>query len=101
MRMITVEPERLEACAMRISDETQEYQRAFTQLFEAVDRMKSGWEGKDNTAFTNQIRKYEADFRQMCVLCTQYSEFLRNSARAYREMQDDLTSQASSLSAPV
>ncbi len=99
MRMITVEPERLEACAMRISDETQEYQRTYTQLFEAVDRMKAGWEGKDNVAFTNQIRKYEADFRQMTVLCMQYSEFLRNSARAYREMQDDLTNQVTSLAA--
>ena len=97
MRTITVEMERLEACAARIDDETQEYQRTFMLLFDAVDRMKAGWEGKDNTAFTNQIRRFEGDFRQMAVLCTQYSEFLRNSARAYREMQDDLAAQAGTL----
>ena len=44
------------------------------------------------------IRKdLEADFREMSVLCTQYAEFLRNSARAYRETQDDLAVQASNL----
>ena len=48
-------------------------------------------------AFSTQIRKFEADFREMSVLCTQYAEFLRNSARAYRETQDDLAVQASNL----
>ncbi|MBE6122052.1 MAG: WXG100 family type VII secretion target [Erysipelotrichaceae bacterium] len=98
MRSIAVEPERLEACASRMEQETDDYTAAFMRLFEAVDRMKAGWEGKDNAAFTNQIRKFEGDFRQMSVLCMEYAEFLRNSARAYREMQDDLTSQASALS---
>ncbi len=97
MRTITVEPELLEACASRIDEDNQSYQRTFAQLFEAVDTMKAGWEGKDNTAFSTQIRKFEGDFREMSVLCSQYAEFLRNSARAYRETQDDLAVQASNL----
>ena len=97
MRTITVEPEQLETCAMRIDEDNQTYQRTFAQLFDAVDTMKAGWEGKDNLAFSTKIRKFETDFREMSVLCAQYAEFLRNSARAYREMQDDLASQASHL----
>lgn len=97
MRRITVEPEQLEASASRMDDSNQSYQRIYAQLFESVDTMKAAWEGKDNTAFSTQIRKFEGDFRELSVLCTQYSEFLRNSARAYREMQDDLAGQASHL----
>ncbi len=97
MRSIAVEPEQLEASASRIDDSNQEYIRAYTNLFEAVDTMKSGWQGKDNTAFSNQISKFQSDFREMSVLCGQYAEFLRNSAKSYRSVQDDLTSQANAL----
>lgn len=97
MKRITVEPEQLEMYARKMDDENDTYQRAFLQLFESVDTMRAAWQGKDNTAFTTQIRKYETDFRQMSMLCAQYSEFLKNSARAYRETQDTITSQAQHL----
>lgn len=97
MRSIIVEPEILISCAMRMDDENASYQQSFSQLFEAVDQMKAAWQGKDNTAFSTQIRKFEGDFREMSVLCSQYSEFLRNSARAYQETQDAIASQASQL----
>ncbi|MBR2759574.1 MAG: WXG100 family type VII secretion target [Solobacterium sp.] len=97
MRSIQVEPEQLEACAARIEESNQDYIRAYTQLFESVDTMKTGWQGKDNTAFSNQISRYQSDFREMSVLCGQYAEFLRNSAKSYRQVQDDLASQANAL----
>lgn len=97
MRSITVTPEVLEMSAARIDEERQQYERSYLQLFEAVDLMRNAWQGKDNTVFSNQIRKFENDFRQITVLCTTYSEFLRNSARAYRETQDAIAMQASHL----
>ena len=97
MGTINVEPEQLEASAARMEDSNQNYQRTYAQLFESVDTMKAAWQGKDNTAFSTQIRKFETDFRELSVLCSQYSEFLRNSARSYREMQDDLAGQAGRL----
>lgn len=97
MRTITVESEQVEACASRIDDANNDYVCSFTQLFESVDGMKTAWQGKDNIAFSNQIQKFQSDFRQMSVLCTQYAEFLRNSARSYRQLQDDIASQAASL----
>jgi WXG100 family type VII secretion target len=97
MRKITVEPEQLESCALRMETRNQDYTAGCASLFSAVDSMGSSWRGKDNAAFVSQISKYQTDFRQMSVLCTQYSDFLRNSARAYRDTQDELTSQAGYL----
>ena len=43
------------------------------------------------------MSEHENDFREVAVLCASYSEFLRNSARAYRETQDAIASEASHL----
>lgn len=94
MKKIYVDPARLDSSAMKIESETQEYQISFLRLFGEVDKMQNAWQGKDNVAFTNQIRQFENDFRQVELLCRQYSEFLRNSARAYRETQNELMNQA-------
>jgi WXG100 family type VII secretion target len=97
MRQITVEPEQLEACAARMDERNDDYSRNCRDLFDSVEAMSAAWQGKDNTAFTSQISRFAADFRQLSMLCTQYTEFLRNSARAYRDTQDELASQASRL----
>ncbi len=97
MQQIKVDPQQVEATALRIDEQNQEYQRAYATLFSAVEMMKSAWQGKDNTAFSNRIGKFEGDFKELSILCTQYAEFLRSSARAYREMQNDLASQANNL----
>lgn len=94
MRRIYVDPTILDNSATKIEQDTQEYQKHFSRLFEEVEMMKTAWQGKDNVAFTNQIRNYEADFRQTQMLCQQYSDFLRTSARAYRETQEELAAQA-------
>ncbi|MDO4415266.1 MAG: WXG100 family type VII secretion target [Erysipelotrichaceae bacterium] len=97
MRKITVEADQLDACAVRMEEENQNYMRNTEELFNAVDTMSAAWQGKENAAFTSKIGSYHSDCRQLSLLCTQYIEFLRNSSRAYRETQDELTSQASHL----
>ena len=97
MRVITVTPAQLEQTAAQIDNENDNYRRLYAQLFDAVDTMKAGWSGKDNEAFTNRIHTFESDFHQISVLCTQYAEFLRNSAGAYRRTQETIASQANQL----
>ena len=80
-----------------MEDKNQDYLRSLQELFQTVENMQNGWKGKDNTAFTSQIQRFESDFRQLSVLCGEYSDFLRNSARAYRDTQDELASQAATL----
>ncbi len=99
MRSIQVTPEVLERHAAKITEAHDSYIRCVSQLFDAVETMRAGWKGKDNLTFQTKISKFEGDFRQMAALCIQYAEFLRNSAQAYRAMQEDLAAQAQSLGA--
>ena len=99
MREIIVEPTRLEDSASKVESYDSDYQRVYSLLYEEVDKMASVWQGKDNTMFTNKIKEFEDDFRQISILLRQYAEFLRNTARAYRETQDELYNAASRLKA--
>jgi WXG100 family type VII secretion target len=97
MRTIQVTPEELDSCAARMDDANQSYVRNFDALFSEVDAMGSAWQGKDNQAFVSQISSFRNDFRQISMLCTEYSDFLRNSSRSYRSTQDELAAQAARL----
>ena len=97
MRHITVEPAVLENSAMMMEQLNAEYHQMVSALFEGVDLLSQSWQGKDNLAFTSQIKGFDQDMRQIYALCTQYIEFLRTSARAYRDTQNELVSQVSSL----
>ncbi len=97
MRKIYVDPICLENNAAKIEQEVLEYTRQIQLLMEEVERMKTAWQGKDNIAFTNRIYSFETDFKQVKILCQQYSEFLRTSARSYREIQEELVAQANRI----
>ncbi len=97
MRQIYVEPSRLEEIASKVEIANSDYERLCHSLYSEVDKMSSAWQGKDNVAFSNQIHSYEEDLKQISIIMRQYADFLRNSARAYRETQDELYSQAQKL----
>ena len=97
MRSIRVEPERLEIAASSIEEANREYDRTYQAIYTQVDKISSSWQGKDNTAFTNQIKAFEDDLRQISIIMRQYADFLKNSARAYRETQDEVYAQANRL----
>lgn len=98
MKKITVDPLMLDQSAQKMHDEVVQYHQLVIQLFDEVQYLKNAWEGKDNQAFTRQIQSFENDFLKIKTLCLQYSEFLKTSAKAYRQMQDELYQQANSLS---
>lgn len=97
MRQIFVEPDHLDEIASKVEVAKGDYERLYRLLYSEVDKMSSVWQGKDNIAFTEQIQSYEEDFKQMTIIMQQYVDFLKNSARAYRETQDELYSQAQKL----
>lgn len=97
MRSILVTPDQLDACAVRMDDANQAYTRDSNALFSEVETLGTVWQGKDNLAFVSQISSFQNDFRQIAMLCTEYSDFLRNSAASYRSTQDELTAQAARL----
>ena len=94
---INVEPSKLLNTANRIESADGDYQRLYQSLYSEVDKLSGNWGGKDNLAFNGRIKSYEDDFRQISIIMRQYAEFLRASARAYQEVQDELASAASRL----
>lgn len=97
MKQIVVDPGRLVQTAQQIEQADGEYQHLYQSLYSEVDKMSQAWSGKDNVAFSNQLRGYEKDFRSISLLLRQYAEFLRNSARAYQDTQDEIYAQASHI----
>ena len=98
MRIIRVEPGILEDAANRVEQSCDDYDLIVTKLYNDVDKMQTSWVGKDNIAFTDQIRNYQDNMIKISTIMRQYVMFLRNSARAYKETQDELYSQAGRLS---
>ena len=98
MKTILVEPVILEGSASQIEGIVTQYQETFRRLYQAVDTMSLGWQGADNVAFVTQIQGYQDDFQKIAMLLMHYSEFLRTSARAYRDTQAELAAQAMRLS---
>ena len=97
MRYITVETDKLLKTAANIDIARQDYQRLYVDLYQRIDELSAAWNSKDNQAFTNRIKAYQDDFRRISVIMTQYSDFLRNSARAYDSTQEELAMEASRL----
>ena len=97
MRKIIVEPARLNETAARIEEADAAYERLYRSLYSEVDKMSASWKGKDNTMFADQIRGYERDLDQISVIMRQYADFLRNSASAYADTQEELRVEASRL----
>ena len=97
MRSIQVEPSRLETAAANIENADSEYNRIYQAMYAEVDKMSSSWQGKDNTMFTSQIKEFQDDLRQISIVMREYANFLRTSARAYREAQDEIYSRATKL----
>lgn len=97
MERIFVDPARLEITAQRVESSKADYDRLVNLLYAEVDKLQTNWQGKENTEFTNKIKQFQNDFRQIAIILNQYAQFLRSSARAYRETQEELYSSASRL----
>ena len=96
-RNIQVTPEQLEAAASRIESLASDYKSQYDQLYSETNAMASTWNGKDNVAFVDQIAGFKDDFTAMYNRMNQYADFLRKSAKAYRDTQDTVTAEARKL----
>ena len=96
-RTIQVTPEQLESTATKIEGLAADYKTQYDQLYSETNAMASTWSGKDNVAFVNQIDGFKDDFSKMHTLMLNYADFLRKSAKAYRETQDAIVSEARKL----
>lgn len=96
-KTIQVTPEQLETTAGRIEGLATEYQTQYNQLYTETNSMASSWSGKDNVAYIAQIDGFKDDFEKMFKLMDDYADFLRKSAKAYRDTQETVASEARKL----
>lgn len=96
-RDIQVTPEQMESTAGRIESLAADYQTQYDNLYSETNAMASTWNGKDNVAFVDQIAGFKDDFKKMHSLMLQYADFLRKSAKAYRDTQDAVVTEARKL----
>lgn len=97
MNIIEVEPERLEVTAQKVESADSDYQRTYQAIYAEVDKMANYWNGKDNVAFTNQIKTFEDDLRKISMIMREYADFLRNTAKGYRQLQEENYAEANRL----
>jgi len=96
-RKIVVDPAKLTSAAQKMDGLVGEYVKQYQLLFSEVDGMGAAWKGKDNIAFTTQIKGFEDDFIRMKEIITDYSKFLTDSATKYNTTQSGLESAARKL----
>ncbi|WP_078552707.1 WXG100 family type VII secretion target [Bacillus alkalicellulosilyticus] len=96
-RRIVVDPARLETAATKVDSQSADYEKLYLQLFQEIDSMGAAWKGVDNTAYVTQIKGFTDDFQRMTKLMKEYAEFLRLSAKAYRQTQSEIANNAKRL----
>lgn len=96
-RTIQVTPEQLVSAAGRIEGLAADYKTQYDALYNETNSMASTWQGKDNVAFVDQIDGFKDDFDKMRRLMLDYADFLRKSAKAYRDTQEDVVKAAQKL----
>lgn len=96
-RSITVEPGKLDTASQKMDSVSADYERLYKQLKSEVDGMGAAWQGQDNREFVQKIQDFQTDFEQMFKLMKEYSEFLRTSAKHYKDTQDSIITAAKKL----
>ena len=94
---IVVNPQDLLQSAGAIEQLVGNYSQIYNALYSDVSAMQSGWKGKDNIAYTNQINGFRDDFEKMQKLMKEYAVFLRDAANRYQSTQDAIESAAKNL----
>ena len=94
---IMVTPEMLEGAATSIEGLANDYKAQYNQLYAETGSLAQTWQGADNLAFVERIDGFKEDLEKMYALMNRYAEYLRTTAKAYRDTQNQVISQAKSL----
>lgn len=98
MQSITVTPETLESQASKVDGKAADYYNDYIKLLNEVrDMTSTDWKGDDADAFKNKVEAFEADFKKMQELMTDYAAYLRQAAKNYRDTQENVKSSIAGL----
>lgn len=94
---IKVTPQDLEHASSQIESLANDYNNEYEALFNRVNGMRGKWDGQDNQSFTDQVAGFRDDFEKMKALMDQYADYLRNTAKGYKDTQDLIVQGVKSL----
>lgn len=94
---IIVDPSKLDTVSSTIDGMVSDYKNLYGTLFSEVDGIGAAWQGADNQAFVNKIKGFSDDYLKMATLMGQYSQFLKDSSKAYTGTQNNVISAAGKL----
>ena len=95
---IVVETSQLDTAATKVDELANDYEAEYKKLFATVTALEEAWGGEDNVAFTQQIEGFKDDFQRMTRLMKDYADYLRKTAKTYRDTQDTVANKAKTLS---
>lgn len=94
---IVVETAQLDAASTKVSELATNYKGEYDKLYKLVSELQNSWAGTDNTAYTTQIEGFKDDFEKMYALMEDYASFLKETAKKYRETQEQIKNDAAKL----
>ena len=95
--MIKVDPQMLEQAATKIDSLVGQYEQQYKTVFSKFDALKACWDGSDNLAYVTQVKGFEEKFINMQTEMQNYAKFLKDSAKAYRNAQQEIAQSAKKL----
>ena len=95
---IQVDVNRLRNQAAMIKNHATTYESDYKKLMTQVDLLAQSWKGKDNLAFSEQVKSFQDDFIKMKQVLNEYANYLETCAKAYQELQNDRAAKAKLLS---
>lgn len=94
---IKVNPQTLEQASTKIQGLVDQYEQQYKDVFKKIEALKACWDGSDNLAYVEQVKGFEEDFKNMAKEMDNYAKFLKDSANAYRSVQQQVAQNAKKL----
>ena len=95
--VIRVTPEALDSAAGNIESIADDYKTQYESFYTLIGELNHTFTGEAYDAFKLKVEEFKDDFGKMWTEMNEYSTFLRNSATAYRNTQEDAKTRAQNL----
>lgn len=93
-----VTPEELETSASKIEGKTEEFIKAYKNIYTAVSDLRVTYKGEASDVFNQRIEGYKNDFASAEKALKNYIQFLREYAGKIKSTENEIKSKANSLS---
>lgn len=87
---ISIDPERTKSIGDEITTIAGRYNKEINTIYSIVDDLRNVWTGTAAQRFTDNIKKFENDYKKFGVLLQQIGELLSTTGNEYSKLEDSL-----------